>query len=50
MGFERDGEGVAIKFRDRDDELIRKTGEREKGMMKTFVIPDDEELVGFHGA
>ena len=50
MGFEKDGEGVAIKFRDRDDELIRKTGEREKGMMKTFAIPDDEELVGFHGA
>ena len=50
MGFERDGEGVAIKFRDRYDELIEKTGERKNANLKTFVIPDDEELVGFHGA
>ena len=50
MGFETDGEGVAIKVRDRYEDVIEKTGERESEQMKTFNIPEDEELVGFHGA
>ena len=50
MGFERDGEGIAIKFRDRNDKMLEKTGERSTAQLKTFLIPDDEELVGFHGA
>ena len=50
MGFEEDDEGIAIKFRDTEDNLIEKTGERKNAQLKTFLIPDDEELVGFHGA
>ena len=50
MGFEGDGEGIAIKFRDRSEEVIEKTGDRKSAELKTFTIPDDEELVGFHGA
>ena len=50
MGFEKDGEGVAIKFTDREDDLLEKTGERKNAQLKTFLIPDDEELVGFHGS
>ena len=49
MGFEKDGEGVAIKFRDRNEKMLRKTGKRSNAVLKDFLIPDDEELVGFHG-
>ena len=42
MGFEGDGEGVAIKFRDREGELLQKTGERKTAQLKRFLIPDDE--------
>ena len=54
MNFEQDGDnGVAIKFRNRDDGLLWKTGVRdysiEADWNHVFEIPDDEELIGFHG-
>ena len=49
MNFESDGEGVAVKFRKRNDKLITKAGERDHSRAVVFDIPDDEELIGFHG-
>jgi hypothetical protein len=54
MNFEQDGNnGVAIKFRNRDDGLLWKTGVRdfsiEADWNNVWEIPDDEELIGFHG-
>jgi len=50
MNFEQDGDnGVAIKFRKRDDGLLWKTGVREHSVATVWEIPDDEELIGFHG-
>ena len=49
MNFESDGEGVAVKFRKRNDNLIMKAGERDHSRAEVFDIPDDEELIGFHG-
>ena len=50
MNFEDDYDnGVAIKFRTRDDRLLWKTGMRDSRYATVFDIPDDEELIGFHG-
>lgn len=54
MNFEQDGNnGVAIKFRNRDDGLLWKTGVRDHSIEadwnNVWEIPDDEELIGFHG-
>ena len=54
MNFEQDGDnGVAIKFRNRDDGLLWKTGVRDHSVEadwnNVWEIPDDEELIGFHG-
>ena len=50
MNFEQDSDhGVAIKFRSRDDQLLWKTGVRDSRFATIWDIPDDEELIGFHG-
>ena len=49
MNFEADGDGVAVKFRKRNDKLLMKTGERDHANAEVYKIPDNEELVGFHG-
>ena len=48
LNFEANGDGVAFKFKNRDEDLLVKSGERDATKIK-FMIPDDEELVGFHG-
>ena len=58
MNFEQDDDnGVAIKFRNRDDGLLWKTGVRDfysdsgsdNDWRFVWEIADDEELIGFHG-
>ena len=49
MNFEADGDGIAVKFRKRNDKLLMKTGERDHAHAEVYKIPENEELVGFHG-
>ena len=49
MNFEEDGDGIALKFRKRNDKLILKTGDRDHSIAEIYDIPDDQELFGFHG-
>ena len=49
MNFEEDGDGIAFKFRKRNDKMLLKTGDREHSIAHVYDIPDDQELIGFHG-
>ena len=50
MNFEDDFDnGIATKFRSRESQLLWKTGMRDSKFATVWNIPDDEELIGFHG-
>ena len=49
MNFEEDGDGIAFKFRKRNDKVLMKTGDRKHSIAQVYDIPDDQELIGFHG-
>ena len=49
MNFEEDGDGIAFKFRKRNDKMLLKTGDREHSIAHVYDIPDNQELIAFHG-
>ena len=49
MNFEEDGDGIAFKFRKRNDKMLMKNGDRDGSIAQVYDIPDDQELIGFHG-
>ena len=49
MNFEADGDGIAFKFRKRNNKMLMKTGDREHSKAQVYDIPDDQELFGFYG-